>query len=503
MTIHSDIDKIFKEGLKDYSEKTPSFIWDNIDQELNSKRNKRNRNFFYALAASVALLLSFGAGYLFTNFNTSIQLAENESSPVNNEPKQLNITESNSNDYKPNIENKPELNNENTSDKLIIAEPKKNISTKKAKTPKKKTNKAHTKVKKVSSSGTLLPPIFAENDSYEESLTSSYKKNTSSLNESNLNDKTNKLTNLELKQAMFTYDIPERDLVYEIRQLPMPTEPTTIHSPTIDKQWSIGISGTPLLSYRHIQERENEAFASSANTSGLQQNYENEKPLVSYSAGVNVNYQFANRWKIQSGFYMSETGQVINNIDLAQAPSSIYNSSSGNDYQIITSTGNITIKENSETLYNYVNKTSNSNYYASINDLNREGSELNSIETTTTKAEFIQTLEYYEIPVVLGYKLIDKKLDVNISGGVSANILVNNSTYLQNGNERQNINAEVEGIKSMNYSSILGFGFEYPIITQLLINLNPTFRYSINSVNEAGNVYPYSFGIYTGLKYKF
>ncbi|HCC31906.1 MAG TPA: hypothetical protein DEQ03_17915, partial [Marinilabiliales bacterium] len=74
MTIHSDIDRIFKDGLADYSPKPPSFIWGTIEQVLERKRKKRQIVLFYSAAASVALLLSFGAGYLFTGVNGSDDL---------------------------------------------------------------------------------------------------------------------------------------------------------------------------------------------------------------------------------------------------------------------------------------------------------------------------------------------------------------------------------------------------------------------------------------------
>ncbi len=494
MTVHSDIDNIFNEGLNDYSEKAPAFIWDNINQELNKKRNKKNRNILYAFAASIALLLSFGSGYLFTDFNTN-RIAENDTKSVNIESKQTNTSEIILIHKKTHSNNELSPINKSNIGKSNIKKPLKQKSIEKQTKPK---NKSNSKIKKASSSGILLPPVFAEANNYNESRTSSIKNE-----KTTTNNKIELLTSLELKQTLLTTNKPEKDLVYEIRLLPLLPEPTTIHTTTVHKQWSVGLSGTPLLSYRHVQDIENETYAASANTSGLQQNYENERPLVSYSAGVNINYKFAKRWKIQSGFYMSETGQVINNIDLAQAPSSIYNYDSNAEYIINSSAGNIKIKGNSESLYNYANSNESYNYYSSKDALDRYGAELDQIEKSTTTAEFIQTLEYFEVPVVLAYKLVDRKLDVNISSGVSANFLVNNTTYLRNNNDRQDINAEVEGIKSMNYSSIIGFGLEYPLIERLLLNLNPTFKYSINSVNTAGNVYPYSFGIYTGLKYNF
>ena len=92
---------------------------------------------------------------------------------------------------------------------------------------------------------------------------------------------------------------------------------------------------------------------------------------------------------------------------------------------------------------------------------------------------------------------------MNVSGGLSANFLYDNSTYIVNEGSRYDLDAESGDLKNMNYSGVVGLGLEYPIITKLRINLQPTFRYSLNSINNSGTVYPYSFGVYTGLKYNF
>ena len=41
------------------------------------------------------------------------------------------------------------------------------------------------------------------------------------------------------------------------------------------------------------------------NASSMEQDYQNEKPLVSYVAGVDVNYRMTNRWNVQGGVYLS------------------------------------------------------------------------------------------------------------------------------------------------------------------------------------------------------
>ncbi len=61
---------------------------------------------------------------------------------------------------------------------------------------------------------------------------------------------------------------------------------------------------------------------------------------------------------------------------------------------------------------------------------------------------------------------------------------------------------------SIAYSSAahLGMGMEYSITNNLSFNFEPTFRYYLNSFNNlAGmsSLHPYTFGVFSGLSYKF
>jgi opacity protein-like surface antigen len=57
----------------------------------------------------------------------------------------------------------------------------------------------------------------------------------------------------------------------------------------------------------------------------------------------------------------------------------------------------------------------------------------------------------------------------------------------------------------INLSSSLGMGLEYNFSKKLSLNLEPTFRYYLNTFNEpAGTaIHPYSFGVFSGISYRF
>jgi hypothetical protein len=102
------------------------------------------------------------------------------------------------------------------------------------------------------------------------------------------------------------------------------------------------------------------------------------------------------------------------------------------------------------------------------------------------------------------YKIIDKTIDLNLIGGVSYNLLVNNSVYTMVDGSKYTI-GETEKLNPLSISSTLGMGMEYNLSEKLSLNVEPTLRYYLNPVSGSAGVgvHPYSFGIFSGFSYKF
>jgi hypothetical protein len=100
--------------------------------------------------------------------------------------------------------------------------------------------------------------------------------------------------------------------------------------------------------------------------------------------------------------------------------------------------------------------------------------------------------------VIVRYKLIDKTIDFNLVGGLSSNLLVNNSVYASIEGERYQV-GRTEGMSMLTFSSSLGMGMEYNFSGNLSLNLEPTFRYYINPFSQTPilKIHPYSFGIFS------
>ncbi len=497
MTIKHDIDKLFNQGLSDYSEKPPGFVWNNIENKLNNKRFRQKRNIMYAIAASVALLLSFGAGYLFTGSQSQNLMVSNQNS-IEHTTAKTNINTVNGNNKTPIKNNnniKPRNKTANSTDNTSINKnsdsknSKQNLNATKSKPAKKGINKKN--VIKATSAGMLLPPMYANTNEFDANKTQIA---------ANTETNSNKLNLLKMKGLESLPENSNSELMYDIRQAPViPDYTSTNINNKSNILWSVGISATPLMSYRKVTDAPSDILLDNADVStNYEQNYTNEKPYVSYSAGVGVNCKVAKRWKIQSGLYFSELGQVSENVAITGLQP--YTIAENNSYYINTSTGNVKVQGSPNELINKFTEKTNINDYS---DFIPPGS-INSIdEEPELTADFLQTYEYYEIPFAINYTIIDRKLSVNMTGGVSANIMYKNKTYVNNNNSQYELNAESEDLKNMNYSGILGLGFEYPLVTKLNFSLQPTLRYSLNSINNTNSVYPYSFGIYTGLRYNF
>ena len=69
----------------------------------------------------------------------------------------------------------------------------------------------------------------------------------------------------------------------------------------------------------------------------------------------------------------------------------------------------------------------------------------------------------------------------------------------------QTITEQPENINKINYSGSLGIGFDYPITSSVLFNLEPIFKYYLSPINKIteSKVHPYTFGIMAGVRYSF
>jgi hypothetical protein len=117
---------------------------------------------------------------------------------------------------------------------------------------------------------------------------------------------------------------------------------------------------------------------------------------------------------------------------------------------------------------------------------------------------FSQSLEYLEIPLNIKYKIIDQSIQVQLIGGGSTNVMINNSVSAHTEAGAVEI-GKTQDLRSMNYSGNAGIGIIYDLFESFSLSVEPKFRYYLNSVNTdlLPSTRPYTFGLYTGVNYTF
>jgi hypothetical protein len=222
-----------------------------------------------------------------------------------------------------------------------------------------------------------------------------------------------------------------------------------------------------------------------------------EQSRISYSGGVGFSYKISKKLSIQSGLYYSSIGNQVDNI-YSFAGFSPFNLSKGDpNFEVQTSSGRIYTENPDVFLIDMSGERVMTKYTNDVFDpLKAKLSYINN--------SLFQNFSYLEMPVILRYKIIDKNIDFNLIGGLSYNLLVNNSVHTVIDGSKYNV-GKTAGLNPFMVSSSLGMGMEYSISEKISLNLEPTFRYYINPYSNIQSVgaHPYSFGVFSGLSYKF
>lgn len=265
-------------------------------------------------------------------------------------------------------------------------------------------------------------------------------------------------------------------------------EPLQEDKPQLTNRWSVAALVSPAYYNR----------MSSGNNEAVSKMIAEEKPVISYTGGVSLAFKVSRRFTVQSGIYYSSIGQNIPGIS----------SYAGfNDFNYTKGTRNFDVITVNGTIY-----TKNGDVFLSDNMeaervLTRYTSDV--IDPVKAELDFVndylrQNFSYLEFPVLFRYKLIDKTLDLNIVGGVSSNFLVGNSVYTPVNGAKYEV-GETDGLNPVTISSSLGMGMEYSLSGKVSLNLEPTFRYYINPFSNMPGmkINPYSFGVFSGITYRF
>ncbi|MEC3964040.1 hypothetical protein [Flagellimonas halotolerans] len=204
------------------------------------------------------------------------------------------------------------------------------------------------------------------------------------------------------------------------------------------------------------------------------------------SYGLTVAYEVGKKLKIRSGVHRVNYGYNTNDVVF----SSTLRAASANRI------ANIDYNPNSESII--VQSRESAKNAPAINS-----KEVLFNEAPSLDGKMVQQLGYIEVPLEVNYAVLDKKLGVDLIGGVSSLFLVDNSVLLES-NELVTEMGEANNINALNFSANVGMGLNYKFTPKVRFNIEPVLKYQLNTFsNVSGNFKPYSIGIYSGISFKF
>ncbi|MFO7852220.1 MAG: outer membrane beta-barrel protein [Bacteroidota bacterium] len=263
----------------------------------------------------------------------------------------------------------------------------------------------------------------------------------------------------------------------------LPVEPAT---PVKKKRWELGAMVSP--TYLSSDLKTANQFFSQVN--------DNEKAVLSYTGGFSLSYSMTGRLSIQTGLYYSSLGREVEGVISYYGFEPFASSKSGVLFGVITSSG--TINSTNTDIYLADVAGNRVDGYYSVDNFDPAKSDLIPFGD-----QLRQNFEYLEIPLILRYKLIDRKINFNILGGMSYNFLVGNQTWAVNSEGNKVLIGSTEGIDHLLLSSSLGMSMEYELNDRLSLNFEPQVRYYLNTGGELGSGNPYTFGVFSGMHFRF
>ncbi|MFP2997882.1 hypothetical protein ABN763_18355 [Spongiivirga sp. MCCC 1A20706] len=532
------IDRLFQERFKDFEVTPDTDIWNRIQDELGHKKKRRVIPFWMQLggiAAAVALLFLLGYNLLSngsdtntienqivdenTEENNSPTLIENNNNKQNletvtnnavaNEDTNKVDVDASTNDQK--ITTKNSVTNQAKTPVVLNKNKWRNVvasQEKKAETPiHKKTNLIDTNVKLNTNNGVIanntattknnekdenkIPAVIRDgaqlkNKDASTAVVIANKENPES---DKINPNINSSIDLKDNVVVTKVDAKNEDasvkenkeednkpsLFDAINKEEKNTEVATAE--TIDRKWSVNPMVAPVY-YNTIGE-------GSPIHSQFKDN--NKSGNINVSYGVGVAYQVSKRLSVRSGVNVVNLGYDTEEIAFTASLDG----------------GNLaTISYNSNTSRLDVKDKTSSNTSDFSSDVPND---VNTFRGAAETAGIMsQQFGYVEVPLELKYRLLDKKLGVNIIGGLSSLFLTDNSISLVSQDNLITDVGEANNVNNTSFTTNIGLGIDYALSKNLQLNLEPIFKYQLNAFNrEAGDFQPFYMGVYTGVSFKF
>ena len=550
-----NIDRLFQETFKAFESTPNSYVWDNIETELNKERKKNTLIMPLWLKISgiaAAFLILFGLSYiaLYTNKkskNSAIvktDINDTNNSNLESKTSKTNYNKSSSetvsiNSSKRNNTKTKELNNTSNFKQQQLAndletevtnstyqEIKTNDlnnttiqSTKKSALTSTKIKEGAKSVTKIEKSQNKLNKHINESNLLS-NQDSNYNQKSSELNNYNsiqINNLSNKervvrntldnlkdnktITNSENTLAKTPIDLQKDVIVDNETKI---TENQQMNKESDDVELETNVTKTDIEDAIAIQEDLNENdekniasekwgiipniapvyYNTMSSGSPIGQDFVNndKKGKINMSYGINVSYAVNQKFKLRSGINILNVGYSTENVFVSEI----------NDNSVLDNSRipNIDLDSSVE-----LNISSASNFAAN---------QIPGVFSNVIDSKIDQEMSYLEIPFEITYVVVNKKVSIDLIGGMSALLLNKNEIYATtNGSSRYL--GKANNLNSTSFSTNLGIGFNYELSNTFNINFEPMFKYQINpfSNDSSGGFRPYVFGVYSGFSFKF
>ncbi len=533
MNNKKNIDRLFQEKFKDFEVAPNDAVWNRISESLPNKKKKRRVIALWwqigGVAAVIALLLTVGVSVFNSDDNNNQQFPivntedkdngakdNNVDSSTNDKQDELNYNKidklefvgsdtdkesildetENSNSTTPKqggvsnpltTSNKAQsnavANTTNKNEKVQPSQKLNNLKTilKKETTTKVAENTKNTEKTSKQSEETKLASESELKLEFEKTIDNNKTATVDSSTPNKTDSESAKAKNSELKntdgtdiETAFVEDPIKESILEAIAE--KESEPIN-EKEEKENRWSIMPNVAPVY------------YSSFGKGSSIDQQFnENSKSSdINMSYGIAGSYAISKKLKVRAG---------INRVNLNQLTSGVYAITSPNP----SPSSSFTVL--GEAPQKYVNITLNNN---------AQSVSLMSTKTMVSAADFSsqkvgnidQRLGFIEVPLELEYRVLDKKFGINIIGGFSTFFLNENELYADIEGASTLI-GEANNINSTSYSANFGLGLDYSLSKQWNINLEPQFKYQLNTFNNtSGNYRPFFVGVYTGLSFKF
>lgn len=490
------MDNLFKEKFKNFSETPDEKVWENIEASLNKKKKKRVVPIWWQLggaAAALALLFYFISPFGNDDQDTTPTIVDveekmeknpqradeneigtvkispesQESQIVENEPNIVSEGQNNSSEGRSN------RNAVNTKDRSLgIPKQHKGLRSIETLADNNNSKEKGKLVQKDGDTGNVLPELPMEsggevvaNDKVQETAEdkpATTEPTDTTFEKDGMAIAENKEE--EGKKSIYEAIEEQKELEKEVAQVKK------------TDRWAMGPSVAPVF------------FGSVGEGSPIHSNFASNSKSgnLNLSYGLTVTYNVSKKLSIRSGVHRVDYGYDTNDV--------VFTSS------LTTSTNQLIDNINyAQTSRNLVVESKN-------NEVTALSDNTNALVAGTAQpfeGRMVQQLGYVEVPMELNYALVDKKFGVNLIGGFSSLFLVDNAVSLESDQLITEM-GEANNANDISFSTNIGVGFNYEISQKLQLNVEPIFKYQLNTFSEtAGNFRPYAVGVYSGLRFRF